>query len=127
MAALVEFRNVSYRISGREILRGIDLRVEENETVVLLGRSGSGKTTLLTLLSGQEKPSKGSVEINSVPLDTNNAELNGVIGYVPQDDLLIEDLTVYQNLYYNAKLCFKDASSEDISKRIENTLRSLGL
>ncbi|PBQ34538.1 ABC transporter [Sphingobacteriaceae bacterium] len=106
-----------------------ELRIEESSgnLVGIMGASGSGKTTLLTLLSGQEKPSNGTILINNTPVTTSNSELNGVIGYVPQDDLLIEDLTVYQNLYYNAKLCFKDLSEQETDDKILKTLASLGL
>lgn len=106
-----------------------ELKIEENSgaLVGIMGASGSGKTTLLTLLSGQDKPSNGTVFINDMAVDVNNRELNGVIGYVPQDDLLIEDLTVFQNLYYNAKLCFGKLSEEEIVERTTRTLRSLGL
>ncbi len=106
-----------------------ELKIEENSgnLVGIMGASGSGKTTLLTLLSGQDKPSNGKIEINSTLLDSKNKDLNGVIGYVPQDDLLIEDLTVYQNLYYNAKLCFKELTETETNDRISKTLSSLGL
>ncbi len=106
-----------------------ELRIEERSgsLVGIMGASGSGKTTLLTLLSGQDKPSNGSIFINDMPVDINNRDLNGVIGYVPQDDLLIEDLTVYQNLYYNARLCFGNHSEPEIVEKIDKTLMSLGL
>lgn len=106
-----------------------ELRIDETSgnLVGIMGASGSGKTTLLTLLSGQDQPSNGTILINNMPVGSSNDELNGVIGYVPQDDLLIEDLTVYQNLYYNAKLCFKDLSEEETNEKITKTLVSLGL
>jgi len=106
-----------------------ELKIEENSgnLVGIMGASGSGKTTLLTLLSGQDNPSNGKIEINSTLLDSKNKELNGIIGYVPQDDLLIEDLTVYQNLYYNAKLCFRDINEDEAIQKINKTLSALGL
>ncbi len=53
--------------------------------------------------------------------------MEGVIGYIPQDDLLIEELTVYQNLYFNAKLCFKNITNEEIVAIVDKTLSNLGL
>ena len=60
-------------------------------------------------------------------LQTNHAELEGVFGYVPQDDLLIEDLTVFENLYFAACQCFKDKSKEEITALVDHTLSNLGL
>ena len=113
--------------NGKKALNELKIAEMSGNLVGIMGASGSGKTTLLTLLSGQEKPSKGKVLINGLSLDSNSKELKGAIGYVPQDDLLIEDLTVYENLYYNARLCFKDLNEEEIEQRISKTLISLGL
>ena len=55
MSAVVEFRNVSYRIGAKQILSGLNLSVEEGQTLVLLGRSGSGKTTALRMVNGKEE------------------------------------------------------------------------
>jgi hypothetical protein len=52
-------------------------------------------------------------------------KIHGVIGYVSQDDLLIEELTVYENLYYNAKLCFADFNEEQLQKRVMEVLENL--
>ena len=59
-----------------------------------MGGSGSGKSTLLNVLNGNYKPTTGQIKINGVDLYQNPEKLNGVIGFVPQDDLLIEELTV---------------------------------
>jgi ABC-type multidrug transport system ATPase subunit len=58
-------------------------------------------------LSGITKPQSGEVLINGYNLysEEGKMHLKGVIGFVPQDDLLIEELTVWQNLYYSAKMC----------------------
>ena len=73
-----------------------------------MGGSGAGKSTLLHVLNGSDNPSEGQVLINGIDIHKDPEKIEGVIGFVPQDDLLIEDLTVYQNLYYAAKLCFSD-------------------
>src|SRR3954463_1988846 len=99
MAALVEFRNVSYQIGGREILRGIDLRIEENETVVLLGRSGSGKTTLLKMVNRLLEPSSGAVMFGGRSvLASDPVALRRGIGYVIQEGGLFPHQTVAQNV-----------------------------
>ncbi|HRX00610.1 MAG TPA: ATP-binding cassette domain-containing protein, partial [Cyclobacteriaceae bacterium] len=89
--------------------------------------SGAGKTTLLTVLAGLEKPSKGEILINGYSIHARPDKIKGVIGYVSQDDLLIEELTVFENLYYNAKLCFADYSESQIVERVNIMLENLGL
>jgi ABC-type multidrug transport system ATPase subunit len=92
-----------------------------------MGASGAGKTTLLNVLCGIDKPSSGEILINKLNLHTQKKELEGVIGLIPQDDLLIEELTVFENLYYSAKLCFRDKSEEELTRMVDNTLINLGL
>lgn len=113
--------------NGKQALHELVIAENSGSLVGIMGASGSGKTTLLTLLSGQDKPTKGEIKINGVNLHAEKDALKGAIGYVPQDDLLIEDLTVFQNLYYNAKLCFKNLTEEEILSRITRTLVALGL
>ncbi|TAF66008.1 MAG: ATP-binding cassette domain-containing protein [Cytophagales bacterium] len=108
-------------------LRGVFISEPQGRLVGIMGGSGAGKTTLLNVLSGIEKPSKGEVLINGINIHENRKKVEGVIGYVAQDDLLIEELTVYQNLYYNAKLCFGDMSEKDIDERVIDVLGDLGL
>ncbi len=108
-------------------LRNINLSEEQGKLVGIMGASGAGKTTLLNVLTGNETPSKGEILINGINLHTEKDKMDGVIGYIPQDDLLIEELTVYENLYFNAKLCFKNMTDEEIKERCEKTLANLGL
>lgn len=128
---------VNIRFEGREIdyqfpngnigLRKINISEQSGKLVAIMGASGAGKTTLLNVLSGMEAPSKGSVAINGIDLHKNPEKLKGIIGYIPQDDLLIEELSVYDNLYYNAKLVFKSLSEKEIDERVMNVLNNLGL
>ena len=67
-----------------------------------MGGSGAGKSTLLNVLNSMETPSAGSVKINGKNIHSERDAIQGVIGHVSQDDLLIEELTVYENLFYNA-------------------------
>src|ERR1035437_2062857 len=86
--------------SGGIGLRDINLSEEQGKLVGIMGASGAGKTTLMNVLSGITSPSSGEVLINGVNLHTEKEYIYGVIGYIPQDDLLIEELTVFENLYY---------------------------
>lgn len=121
-------KDVSYQFRNGNIgLRNINIAESGGKLVGLMGASGSGKSTLLNVLNGNEKPSSGTVTINGVDIHQNEDQIEGVIGYVPQDDLLMEDLTVFQNLYYAAKLCFKDLSEKEHQDLVDRTLEALGL
>src|SRR5690606_21061418 len=92
--------------NGRAGVQNVNIAEKGGKLIGLMGASGSGKSTLLNVLNGTEKPSSGRVLINGIDIHEHPEKVQGIIGYVPQDDLLIEDLTVFQNLYYAAKLCF---------------------
>jgi ABC-type multidrug transport system ATPase subunit len=100
-----------------------------NETggtlVGIMGGSGAGKSTLLSILSGSLKPDSGSIRINGLDLYAEGSRLDGVIGVIPQDDLLFEELTVFENLYYNARLCMADLGHDRLMEEVEKTLRDL--
>ncbi|MCB8963873.1 MAG: ATP-binding cassette domain-containing protein [Bacteroidales bacterium] len=108
-------------------LRNISFNEGHGKLVGIMGASGAGKTTLLNVLAGIERPTSGRVLINGYDLHTEKDKLEGVIGVIPQDDLLIEELTVFENLYYNAKLCFKDKTEEELVTMVDKTLTNLGL
>lgn len=93
----------------------------------ILGPSGTGKSTLINLMSGKLKPQKGKILVNNENIHSENLKDKTIIGYVPQDDLLIEELTVYQNLYYNAQLCFGNLSGMEVHKRVITILKDLDL
>jgi ABC-type multidrug transport system ATPase subunit/uncharacterized tellurite resistance protein B-like protein len=123
-----EARSISYMFkNGKPGLREVTILEESGNLVALMGASGAGKSTLLHVLNGTEKPSHGQVMINGIDIYAEPEKVEGVIGFVPQDDLLIEDLTVYQNLYFAAKLCFSHLSEKEIDSLVSKTLSDLGL
>ena len=96
---LVEFRDVSYEISGRTILSGINFSVEAGETLVLLGRSGSGKTTALKMTNGLLFPTKGQVLVEGKSTrDWDPIRLKRHIGYVIQEVGLFPHFTIARNV-----------------------------
>lgn len=97
------------------------------QLIGIIGGSGTGKSTLLNVLNGNLKLSNGQITINGYDLHEDKEHLQGVIGYVPQIDLLIEELTVYENLYYNARLCFSNLSETDIKKRVNAAIEDFDL
>ncbi|MDH5365518.1 MAG: ATP-binding cassette domain-containing protein [Cyclobacteriaceae bacterium] len=108
-------------------LRDVNISEGPGKLIGIMGASGAGKTTLLNVLAGIEKPTEGELLINGYNIHTQEDKVQGVIGYIAQDDLLIEELTVYENLYYNAKLCFANMSEDELDERVMNVLTSLGL
>ena len=113
--------------SGNFGLRDICISEGPGKLIGIMGASGAGKTTLLNVLAGLIKPNEGQIRINGFDLHLESERVHGVIGYVSQDDLLIEELTVFQNLYYNAKLCFADLSDDQLEQRVMEILHNLGL
>ncbi|SFC48364.1 ABC-type multidrug transport system, ATPase component [Flexibacter flexilis DSM 6793] len=120
--------DISYYFNnGKRGLRHVNIAEESGTLIALMGASGSGKSTLLNALNGTVRPQQGQVLINGIDIYENSEEVQGVIGYVPQDDLLIEELSVYQNLYYAAKLCFGKATEGELNQLVLQTLNNLGL
>ncbi len=116
--------NVSYTFkNSNNGIKPMNFYEESGQLIGIMGGSGTGKSTLLNLLNGKLSPHTGKIEINGFNLE--RCVNSGAIGYVPQDDLLFEELTVYQNLYYNAKLCFSDFSKERLDKEVFKVLEDL--
>jgi ABC-type multidrug transport system ATPase subunit len=113
--------------SGRLGLQELSFSEQSGRMIGIMGGSGAGKSTLLNVLNGNEHPSSGKVTINGINLHHHEGELNGVIGFVPQEDLLIESLTVFENLFYNARLCLSGKSAEEITNIVDHVLNQLGL
>lgn len=122
--------NVNLRFKNSESgIQNFNFHEESGNLVGVLGGSGVGKTTLLNVMSGITKPQSGEVTINGYNLysEVEKVNLMGVIGFVPQDDLLIEELTVYQNLYYSAKMCLDNLTEKSLLEIVDNTLTELDL
>jgi ABC-type multidrug transport system ATPase subunit len=81
------------------------------------------------VLNGNLKPKEGEILINGYNLyhEKEREQLNGVIGFIPQDDLLLEDPTVRENLYYNAKLCLDSYNEAQINQVVDQVLTDLDL
>ncbi len=124
--ALLEIRNLSCRIGGREILREINLDAGEGETVVLLGRSGSGKTTLLKTVNGLIRPSAGAIRFEGrASSEWDPIRLRRRMGYVIQDAGLFPHWTVEANVGLAPRLA--GWPPERIAQRVEELLTAVGL
>lgn len=124
----VEFcgRDINFRFPNSDNgMHDLSFTLRSGELLAIMGGSGTGKTTLLSLLNGSLAPQEGTITINGH--DITEPDAKALIGFVPQDDLLIEELTVYQNLWFTAKLCFEGMGEEEIDRRVMKTLKDLGL
>ncbi|HXS15724.1 MAG TPA: ATP-binding cassette domain-containing protein, partial [Polyangiaceae bacterium] len=112
----------------KQLLRDVHFKAHPGDFIALMGPSGSGKTTLLHVLTGYMRPSSGEVMINGSPLPAVFDSLRGSIGYVPQDDIIHAELTVYEAVRYSARFRLPhDYSDEEIDRRVQLTLAQLGL
>jgi ABC-type multidrug transport system ATPase subunit len=112
----------------KTLLDHVSFKAMPGDFIALMGPSGAGKTTLLLALNGYLPPSGGQVRINGEDLYSIYDALRGSIGYVPQDDIVHPELTVWEAVRYSAKFRLPpDFSEEEIDKRVETTLQQLGL
>lgn len=106
-------------ITGNDISLGI----KPGELVAIIGGSGAGKSTILNSMCGYLKPESGSVYINGNDLYQNFDSLKKLIGYVPQSDIVYDNLTLYDMLSYTAKLRLpKDISESEIESAIDKAI-----
>jgi ABC transport system ATP-binding/permease protein len=121
-------KNIEYSYgNGPNGIKRFNLNEESGRLIGIIGGSGSGKSTLLKVLSGVIKPKRGTIQINGFDIHENKEELKGITGYVPQDDTLIKEFTVYENLYFNARLSFSKSTEEQIKTIINEALLNFDL
>ena len=102
--------------------------IKANEFVAIIGGSGAGKTTLMTAMSGFDSKVTGHVYCNGTNLHENFQTLKNIIGFVPQQDIIYENITLKKMLYYTAKMKMpQDTSNQEIEERIEEVLRMVEL
>ena len=132
---MITAKNIKKNYNDQEVLRGIDLKIDKNEFVVILGASGSGKSTLLNILSGLEKSDSGEVVYDNESIsDYSEKQLTKFrkdkIGFVFQQYYLLNNLTVEQNVKVGANLAdnkeyvdiIKDLGLEDKLSKYPNEL-----
>ncbi|MFQ6049959.1 MAG: ABC transporter ATP-binding protein [Candidatus Paceibacterales bacterium] len=124
---ILEAYNLS-KIYGRRTLAlsDLNLSIEKNHIVGLVGPNGSGKTTTMRLLCGLLKPTKGKILINGLSPDRNLSKIQGMVGYLPQQNSLFLELTVYENLSYFGTI-YGIFNKNLLNERIENLLKTFHL
>jgi ABC transport system ATP-binding/permease protein len=126
----ITFRAENLEYSFRDKTRavdGISCEIDHGDLVCIMGPSGSGKTTLLKILCGMIKPQKGTIHADNFDFHEFYEKIKRFISYVPQDDVLFENLTVYENLYFNAKLRYPKLNEKSISDRVNSIIKEIGL
>lgn len=108
-------------------IRAFNFTGKPGEFIGIIGREGSGKTTMLEILSGIKLPDRGSVFVNAYDLGKNPYLLNGIVGYVPEADLLYHHLSVKDNLLFAARLYSGGRNTKNAGYLADNLLKELGL
>lgn len=121
--------NISKKLpSGKTILNDFSFSIYPGEIVALMGPSGAGKTALLECLTGHHSPTKGKIYLNGRSLHQHWDEFRHLMGYVPQEDVMHRDITVYEALYYAAKMRLpRDLPEEKIVETVERVLTRMGM
>ena len=127
---MVEMKNVTmvYQ-SGTEALDGVSFSIKDGEFVFLVGPSGSGKTTLMKLITGEVRPTSGSVIVNDFDMTSIKRrklpKMRRTLGVVFQDYRLIENMNVYDNVAFAMRVV--GAANSEIKTRVPYILELVGL
>ncbi len=127
---MIEFIDVtkSYAV-GNKALRGVSLTIDDGEFVFLVGPSGSGKSTIIKLITGELKPTSGTVHVNGYSLERIRKReipfLRRTVGVVFQDFRLIDTKTVYDNVAFAMRVV--GARDREIKERVPYVLDLVGL
>lgn len=113
---------------NKVLLDHVTFKAHPGDLIALMGPSGAGKTTLLTVLNGYLRPTSGEVRVNGESLYAVYDALRGSIGYVPQDDIVHAELTVFEAIKYSAQFRLpSDFQEAEIDRRVEQVIKDLGL
>lgn len=121
-------KTVGHGSSRKRILNNVSCEIGNNEFVAIIGGSGAGKTTVMNAMSGFDSDISGRVYCNGIDLRRNFNTLKNMIGFVPQQDIIYENLTLQRMLYYTAKMKMpSDTSKAEIRERIHKVLEMVDL
>ena len=123
---MIEYKNVALRYTEKDILKDVNLRIEDGEFMVLVGPSGSGKTTMIKMINRLLEPADGNIYMDGKRIkDYDERELRLSTGYVLQAIALFPNLTVAENISLIPEM--KGWSKEQITLKMEELLEKVGL
>ncbi|KAJ3232663.1 hypothetical protein HDU81_002813 [Chytriomyces hyalinus] len=123
----IAFKDLGVKLkSGKEILSCVSGEIRAGKMTAIMGPSGSGKTTLMNVLMGKLTKTSGDLEINGQHVDMK--KLKKLVGYVPQDDVMLSDLTVRENILHSARVRLPNSwKKARIEEHVDHTLQALHL
>jgi ABC transport system ATP-binding/permease protein len=125
---LLQVQDREDKTKNKVLLNHVTFKAHPGDLIALMGPSGAGKTTLLTVLNGYLHPTSGEVRVNGESLYAIYDALRGSIGYVPQDDIVHSELTVFEAIKYSAMFRLPaDFGEDEINRRVEQVIKDLGL
>lgn len=122
---MITLKNITKKFNGKAAVDDIDLKISAGDIVGLLGPNGAGKTTTLRMIAGVLPSSKGTITINDLNLDGNDTQLKKLIGFLPENNPLYEEMTVEEHLKFWAKI--KGISKEKQVQAIEYVIKSTAI
>lgn len=126
LTSIVEISNLTHIYSGEvKALDDLSFNVEKGELIALLGPNGAGKSTTVKMITGILKPTAGSVKVSGHEVSENLDSIRKLIGFMPQETALYQDLTAYEALEYHAELY--GVPKDEVQERITRMLELAGL
>lgn len=108
-------------------IKKFSFEARSGQLLGIMGGSGVGKSTLINILNGTQAPHAGKILVNGVDIYQEREKTKGLVGFIPQDDFLIEELTVFENLYFSARFCFSQLGDNEIKQKVDEWLNHLNL
>ena len=122
---MLEIKNLSVAVEGKEIIHGVNMKVQNGETHALFGPNGAGKTTTMKIITGFISANSGSVKVNGLDSIEDSLEIRKQIGYLPESVPLYEDMKVYEYLKFVGEI--RGLSKKQLINKIKELVESCGL
>ena len=122
---MIEVKNLYKNYGDVKAIQGINFSINDGEIVGFLGSNGAGKSTTLKILSGYLSPSNGEVLINNLDINNNPNKIKKIIGYLPENNPLYNDMLVYELLEFTSKI--RNLSNNEFKKALDRVITQCGL